>query len=210
MTMDRGGDRLHSASTAAPVRLRAAARWLVATLAALACVAALAAAQKWLTVAKDGLHDPASPAIGVLQEPAEALGALGAQAPDAVGNQVRWVQALDRGLIQPRTNILPETKVDLRTTEILLKNTGEMPMVRFPHRAHTAWLDCSNCHDTLFNRKPGTSGINMLLILAGEKCGLCHGAVAFPLTECNRCHSVHRGSPEHQAFGALLVRESSP
>jgi hypothetical protein len=29
-------------------------------------------------------------------------------------------------------------------------------------------------------------------ILHGEQCGLCHGAVSFPLTECNRCHSVSR------------------
>ena len=50
----------------------------------------------------------------------------------------------------------------------------------------------------------------MLLILAGEKCGLCHGAVAFPLTECLRCHSVQRGTPEHAAFGNGIVREATP
>jgi hypothetical protein len=26
----------------------------------------------------------------------------------------------------------------------------------------------------------------------GEHCGRCHGAVAFPLTECTRCHSVQQ------------------
>jgi c(7)-type cytochrome triheme protein len=167
---------------------------------------ALAQARGWLKIGADGLHDPAGPAVGVLQEPAEALSAL---PPDAVGNQVRWVQALDEGAIQPRTQILPETRVDLRTTEVLLKNTGEMPMVRFPHRQHTAWLDCANCHGAsgLFAQQAGATRINMLQILAGEKCGLCHGAVAFPLTECKRCHSVERGSPEHQAFGAALVRQ---
>ena len=82
-----------------------------------------------------------------------------------------------------------------------------MPMVRFPHRQHTAWLDCSNCHDQLFGQTAGATTINMMLILQGEKCGLCHGAVAFPLTECLRCHSVVRGSPEHLAFGKALVRE---
>ena len=29
-------------------------------------------------------------------------------------------------------------------------------------------------------------------ILQGEYCGQCHGAVAFPLTQCLRCHSVSR------------------
>ena len=193
-------------SPPASARARRGWRFLLALVLLAAGVFALAGAQEWKRIASDGLHDPAGPAVGVLQEPSEALAAL---APDTAGNQVRWVNALDLGQIQPRTNILPETKVNIRLTEVLLKNTGEMPMVRFPHRQHTAWLDCSNCHDNLFQQKPGTTKINMFLILSGEKCGLCHGAVAFPLTECNRCHSVERGSPEHLAFGNSLVREGA-
>jgi len=176
--------------------------WSVAALAATLGVAV--AAGKWLPLAHDGIHDPASPAIGVLQEPAEALSTL---PPDTAGNQVLWMRALDEGHIQPRTNILPETKVNLRLTDVLLKNTGEMPMVRFPHRQHTAWLDCSNCHDQLFGRVAGATKNNMFLILQGEKCGLCHGAVSFPLTECQRCHSVPRDSAEAKAFGRSLVLE---
>lgn len=182
-------------------------RWLLVTL-VLVSAAAVAAGAKWLAIQADGVHDAASPAVGVLQEPRDALGALAALAPDVVGNQVRWMRALDDGQIQPRTNIHPETSVKLRTTDVLLKNTGEMPLVRFPHRQHTAWLDCSNCHDHLFAQTAGATKINMMEILAGEKCGLCHGAVAFPLTECNRCHSVERGGAEHQAFGPALVREA--
>jgi c(7)-type cytochrome triheme protein len=181
-------------------------RWLIALVLAGLGLVAVAAGQHWLTIAGDGVHDPASPAVGVLQEPGEALAGL---SPDTAGNQVGWMQALDGGQIQPRSNILPETKVNLRLTEVLLRNTGEMAMVRFPHRQHTAWLDCTNCHNQLFEQKAGATKINMLLILSGEKCGLCHGAVAFPLTECRRCHSVDRGSPEHQAFGGALVREAS-
>ena len=185
-------------------RRRAPLRVSLGLLLALVSFVALATTLKWLSVSADGVHDPKSPAVGVLQEPREALGSL---PPDTSGNQVRWVQALDEGHIQPRTNIQPETIVKLRMTEVLLKNTGEMPMVRFPHRQHTAWLDCSNCHDELFGQTAGSTRINMMLILQGEKCGLCHGAVAFPLTECQRCHSVYRGSPEHLAFGKSLVRE---
>lgn len=203
--MARGCSRHPNAPALAPARQRGVHRWLFAVVLACLCVAALAA-QKWLTIAKDGLHDPASPAVGVLQEPAEALAAF---PPDAVGNQVRWMQALDRGLIQPRTNILPETKVNLRMTEVLLVNTAHMPLVKFPHRQHTAWLDCSNCHDQIFAQEAGKTKIGMMRILSGEKCGVCHGAVAFPLTECNRCHSVERNSPEHQAFNKSLVREGS-
>lgn len=185
-------------------------RWAVAVALALVSAIAFAAAAKWAYLAKDEVHDPAGSGLDLLQEPGEALGALAATAPDTAGNLVRWMEVLDSGQIKPRTNILPETIVKLRTTDVLLKNTGEMPMVRFPHRQHTAWLDCSNCHDQLFAQQAGATRINMMLILAGEKCGLCHGAVAFPLTECKRCHSVERGSPEHVAFGKAIVKEATP
>lgn len=175
-------------------------------LLAFVSVVAVASGPKWLTIAGDGVHDPRSPAVGLLQEPREALGSL---PPDTAGNQVHWMQALEQGQIQPRTNIHPETIVNLRTTDVLLMNTSVQPMVRFPHRQHTEWLDCSNCHSQLFEEKAGATRISMMAILMGQKCGVCHGAVAFPLTECNRCHTVVRGSPEHLEFGGLLVRESA-
>ena len=181
-----------------------ASRSVVVLLVMCALAVVAVGAGRWLPIAKDGVHDPESPAVGVLQEPAEALAAL---PPDNAGNQVRWMQALDQGHIAPRSQINPGTQVNLRSTDVLLKNTGEMPMVRFPHRQHTAWLDCANCHDKLFERKAGATKINMFLILQGEKCGLCHGAVAFPLTECERCHSVPRGSDGALAFGKGLVLE---
>jgi c(7)-type cytochrome triheme protein len=160
--------------------------WVVAAL--LLAGAALAADR--LPLAKDGVHDPANPAIKLLQEPAEALAKL---PPDVVGNRVRWVQALEQGLIAPRTNILPDTKIKVLDQDVIMPRTGEMPMVRFPHKQHTEWLDCSNCHEQLFKSKAGaTKQLNMFQILQGEYCGVCHGAVSFPLTECKRCHSVER------------------
>lgn len=146
-----------------------------------------AAAQKWPPLAKDGLHDPRSPAIGQLQEPAEALAGL---PPDTAGNYVRWVDALEQGVINPRTAVNPETQVRVRDDAIIVSKFGSMPAVRFPHRAHTLWLDCSNCHEKLFASQAGANRFSMQKILDGEQCGVCHGAVAFPLTECNRCHSV--------------------
>lgn len=167
--------------------LRFASLWLLATFLALGCAWA---GGSQLPLAKDGVHDPAGPAIRILQEPAEAL----ANFPvDAVGNQVRWVKALELGIITPRSNVLPDTKVQRLDLDVVMPRTGEMPMVRFPHRQHTEWLDCSNCHEKLFFSKAGaTKAVNMFQILQGEYCGLCHGAVAFPLTECKRCHSVER------------------
>lgn len=141
-------------------------------------------------LSKDGVHDTKNPGIKMLQEPREGLGKL---PKDQVGNRVNWIKSLREGYIEPRTNILPGTPIRVLNLDILLKNTGEMPMVLFPHRQHTEWLDCNNCHEHLFKYKTGTTkGLNMFAILQGEFCGQCHGAVAFPLTECNRCHSVAR------------------
>jgi c(7)-type cytochrome triheme protein len=139
---------------------------------------------------KDSLHDPSNPGIKMLQEPREGMAKL---PKDYVGNRVDWVQSLRQGLIQPRTNVTPSTAIRVLDQDVLLPRTGEMPMVLFPHRQHTEWLDCSNCHEALFKSKTGTTkGLNMFAILQGEFCGRCHGAVAFPLTECRRCHSVPR------------------
>jgi c(7)-type cytochrome triheme protein len=158
---------------------------------ALVAVAAWAAPGLWQRLESDGVHDPKGPAIGVLQQPAEALEPL---PRDTAGNLVNWVQAIDSGAIQPRTNLFPETQVRLREDEIIIAKYGSMPAVKFPHRQHTLWLDCANCHDQLFKAQIGANRFSMTAILNGEQCGLCHGAVAFPLTECNRCHSVSNAS----------------
>lgn len=163
-------------------------------LAALLLIGAVdSGAQSWSRLKADGLHDPKSPAVRDKQEPADALSALAKQAPDVgIGNQVRWVHALDQQLIAPRTNLWPDTKIRVLDQDIYLDIGGSMGVVRFPHRPHTMWLDCSNCHDHIFKSEAGATEITMLQILEGEQCGICHGAVAFPLTECNRCHSVRQ------------------
>ena len=145
------------------------------------------AAERWKPLEKDGIHDPESPAASILQDPAEALSVL---PPDTAGNLVDWAQALREGYITPRTNIMPGTEIQLLELDIIMKQTGDMPFVRFPHLTHTEWLDCSNCHEEIFKSKTGATEFNMLDILQGRFCGRCHGAVSFPLTECNRCHSV--------------------
>lgn len=159
---------------------------------AAACVVVASAsvtAQGWETLRKDGIHDPRGPAVKELQEPVEALSKL---TPDNAGNMVRWVQALEKGEINPRASIRPDTKIRVYDSDVLLNLQGGMPIVRFPHRQHTLWLDCVNCHDHLFKAETGATKFSMLKILEGEQCGVCHGAVAFPLTECFRCHSVAR------------------
>lgn len=158
-------------------------------LVAACAVASLAASAQWEALRNDGVHDPRGPAIKELQEPGAALSKL---TPDNTGNMVRWVQSLEKGEINPRANLNPNTKINIYDSDVLLNLKGGMPIVRFPHRQHTLWLDCVNCHDGLFKKEPGSNKLSMLEILNGEQCGVCHGAVSFPLTECFRCHSVPR------------------
>jgi c(7)-type cytochrome triheme protein len=146
-------------------------------------------ASHWLPLAQDELHDPAMTALSLLQNPNEALSKL---PREGSGNQVDWVKAMEKGLIKPHINIRSNSGIKVLDLDVLRRNTGEMDMVLFPHKQHTEWLACGNCHDELFKSKAGATKFGMLDILNGEYCGRCHGAVAFPLTECKRCHSVPR------------------
>jgi c(7)-type cytochrome triheme protein len=156
-----------------------------------AAVAALAANSLWAPLHDDGLHDPSNPGLAELQQPAQALSVL---PRDSAGNRVHWVRAIEEGAIRPRANLFPETHVRVLDLDLIIARDGSMPAVKFPHRQHTLWLDCANCHEKLFKSKAGATRFSMTAILDGEQCGLCHGAVAFPLTESNRCHSVPNAS----------------
>lgn len=144
-------------------------------------------AGKWQSLKNDGLHDPANPAIDVLQEPADAFGVL---RPDSAGNKVDWVRSLELGFIKPRPSLHDDRTPEVLETTILMRNTNELPYVLFPHKPHTQWMSCEACHESIFISQIGANPITMGRILDGEYCGLCHGAVSFPLTECDRCHNT--------------------
>ena len=146
--------------------------------------------KNWVPLAMDKVHDPNGSAIRQLQEPGEGLSLLPAHES---GNRVLWAKALDRGAISPRRAKDPsEAKVQVLDMDVLMDLGGSMKIVRFPHRIHTEWLACDNCHEHLFKSKIGANKLSMFQILLGEQCGLCHGSVAFPLTECQFCHSVEQ------------------
>jgi c(7)-type cytochrome triheme protein len=153
-------------------------------------VAGLAFAGDSSSLLTDGLHDPLNPALRQLQEPSETKAGL---PRESAGAAVNWGQALEQGFINPRGDILRDVKPKIRKDDILMPKTGIELVVRFPHKQHTQWVDCKNCHDEIFQAQAGaTPNVNMFTILQGESCGVCHGAVAFPLTECKRCHSEPR------------------
>jgi len=155
----------------------------------LCCGGPACAQSEWMPLRKDGIHDPKGPAINQLQEPREALSKL---PPDTTGNLVRWVEAIETGVIKPRASLRPGVQATILDQDILLGLKGGMPSILFPHKRHTEWLACVNCHEIPFKAQAGANKLSMFQILAGEQCGICHGAVSFPLTECFRCHSVVR------------------
>lgn len=142
----------------------------------------------------DNIHDKTNPAINSLEDPVVAMKDF----PFDRRGEINWVKAIADGTINPRMSRTgKDENMNIMDMDIIFKNTGQMPWVRFPHLAHTRWLDCSNCHPKIFiPQKGGNPGIGMDAIIAGQYCGRCHDKVAFPLWTCERCHSVpHKGSP---------------
>ncbi len=141
-------------------------------------------------ISEDGIHDATNDAVKILQPPAEAM----ANFPRDQRGVINWVETLDRGLVNPRTGLSGTEKMHSVDFDVIFKNTASMPYVRFPHLPHTRWLTCKNCHPEIFLPQRGGNFVTMAAIIEGEFCGVCHGKVAFPPLECNRCHSVSRDS----------------
>lgn len=138
-----------------------------------------------------GIHDNINNAMNVLQNPTEAM----ANFPLDSRLQVDWVKTIKQELIEPRANITGEDEMLIMDMDILMKNTQNMPYVKFPHQQHTEWLDCSNCHPDIFIPREHANPVDMNKVLRGQYCGVCHGKVSFSMFVCERCHSVpHEGS----------------
>ena len=143
--------------------------------------------------AEDGIHDSDTPGTLLLQEPKVAFESL---SKSKSGNRVDWVKALQRNEIAPRYERLSDdAKPVIMDLNIVREVKGSMPDVVYPHKQHTEWLDCSNCHPAIFIPQKGANQISMASILLGQKCGVCHGKVAFPVSECRKCHSKQK-TPE--------------
>ena len=153
--------------------------------------------QRNLPPAEDGIHDPTNDGTLSLQPPKDGLATL---VGSNFGNQVNWVQSLNQNKINPRFDRLdPNAQPIVFDLNIVREVKGSMPDVVYPHKQHTEWLDCSNCHPAIFIPQKGANQISMASILLGEKCGVCHGKVAFPISECRLCHSKKKdlaGAPK--------------
>lgn len=154
---------------------------------------------KNLPPVKDGIHDPQNPASILLQTPKEGMAGY---VKVFYGNRVDWVKTLKQGIINPRASLEdPTEEMDIFEVNVVRIPVGSMPKVVFPHDRHTAWLGCENCHDSIFIPEAGANEISMEIIIRGEKCGVCHGKVAFPISQCGKCHSLRKTKEEKAALG---------
>jgi c(7)-type cytochrome triheme protein len=138
---------------------------------------------------EDGIHDPGNEGSHVLQPPLVSYEGL---PTSEFGNYVDWVQSLQKGFLNPRYDrVDPSVEALVMDLDIVREVKASMPDVVFPHKPHTQWLHCSNCHPKIFIPQKGANQINMSAILLGQKCGVCHGKVSFPITtlSCKKCHS---------------------
>lgn len=138
---------------------------------------------------EDGIHDPSNDGTASLQPPLEVFDAL---PKSNFGNFVDWVASIREGKINPRADRTDASKtMTVMDLNIERRPKGSMPIVVYPHKQHTEWLDCSNCHPAIFVPQKGANQISMAAILLGQKCGVCHGKVSFPVSTftCSKCHS---------------------
>lgn len=104
---------------------------------------------------------------------------------------VDWAASIKSGMVKPLDSLepgafaAPPFNLDI----VIQTKSNFMNDVVFPHYVHTLWLTCTNCHTQIFQMKAGgNQEMTMAKIASGEYCGRCHNRVAFPLSDCTRCH----------------------
>ncbi|MFN0316308.1 MAG: c(7)-type cytochrome triheme domain-containing protein [Burkholderiales bacterium] len=98
--------------------------------------------------------------------------------------------------------------------DIVINNYSDaagMRPVIFPHWFHRIRYRCKVCHADLgIQFKAGGNEINMLKIIDGQFCGACHnGELAWPVENCNLCHSALPNTPT-QAHESTLQKLVAP
>jgi c(7)-type cytochrome triheme protein len=98
--------------------------------------------------------------------------------------------------------------------DVVINNYSDAAGIRpvvFPHWFHRMRFRCKVCHSDLgFKFAAGGDEINMLKIIDGQFCGACHnGSVAWPVENCELCHSGKPGTPT-QVHESTLQRLKAP
>jgi c(7)-type cytochrome triheme protein len=110
------------------------------------------------------------------------------------GNGIDWQKAEKDELIKPvdyLEGVSIKRKSLLKPKDFALNPKLEgMPNIIFSHQEHTVWNGCELCHPDIFvGVKKGRTQYSMTDIFNGRYCGVCHTSVAFPMYDCQRCHT---------------------
>jgi c(7)-type cytochrome triheme protein len=109
------------------------------------------------------------------------------------GNGVDWEAAEVEGKIT-LTDTLPGVSVKRTPLQIpkdysIEAKVAGLPEIIFSHKKHAVWNGCELCHPEIYAVKAGATKYTMQDVFAGKYCGVCHGPVAFPAIDCQRCHT---------------------
>jgi len=110
------------------------------------------------------------------------------------GNGVDWDKATKDGQIKLVDFIegvsIKRNQMKIQKDFSLAPKVEGMAEIIFSHERHTVWSGCEGCHPEIFvGVKKGMTKYTMADIYEGKYCGVCHVNVAFPLLDCQRCHT---------------------
>lgn len=113
---------------------------------------------------------------------------------ERLGNGIDWERAESEGKITPVDFIegvsIKRDKLAVQKDFALGPKVEGMPNIIFSHQKHTVWNGCELCHPEIFlGIKKGITTYSMVDIYDHKFCGACHVSVAFPLFDCQRCHT---------------------
>lgn len=113
---------------------------------------------------------------------------------ETFGNGINWEKAENVGslkLIDQLSGVsLKKSSMKVQDDFAIKTKVEGMPDIIFSHTKHTVWNGCELCHPDIFvGIKKGATKYSMVEIFEGKYCGVCHDKVAFPLTDCKRCHA---------------------
>lgn len=110
------------------------------------------------------------------------------------GNGIDWEKAEVEGLVKPVDFLegvsIKRPALAVQKDFALGAKLEGMPDIIFSHKKHTVWNGCEVCHPEIFiGVQKGATRYSMIEIFNGKYCGVCHISVAFPMTDCQRCHT---------------------
>lgn len=118
-----------------------------------------------------------------------------------LGNGINWEEAEAKGVIMPVDFLegvsMKRPAMKAQKDFSIQARTSWIGKVVFSHEKHAVWNGCEVCHPEIFpSVQKGETKYSMFQIVNGQYCGVCHDKVAFPLQDCQRCHTepVEMGS----------------